>query len=311
MRNGASVHVLADEYELSVRTIYRIVSEVFSFERKRGRKSALTSRESWNLLRKSRENPMLSASKLAKAVNLSISTQTVRNILKKNRFRNKRVKHPELVSPVNKEKRLQFARKHVTWGKKKWGKVIFTDEKKWNLVGNDGYITIWSENPKETAKQEVKQSNASIMTWGAISAKKGLVIVRIDEKIDSSTYCDMLESCFLNNAQVDLPVDFIFQQDNAPPHSSHQTREFLESRKIEVLQWPPQSPDLSPIENLWGILSEKVYKEGKVYNTKDDLWAAVQTAWDEVPVEIFKNLYKSIPNRLIKVLESGGKRIQY
>ena len=50
MRNGASVHVLADEYELSVRTIYRIVSEVFSFERKRGRKSALTSRESWNLL---------------------------------------------------------------------------------------------------------------------------------------------------------------------------------------------------------------------------------------------------------------------
>ena len=106
-------------------------------------------------------------------------------------------------------------------------------------------------------------------------------------------------------------MDFIFQQDNAPPHSSHQTREFLESREIEVLQWPPQSPDLSPIENLWGILSEKVYKEGKVYNTKDDLWAAVQTAWDEVPVEIFKNLYKSIPNRLIKVLESGGKRIQY
>jgi hypothetical protein len=68
---------------------------------------------------------------------------------------------------------------------------------------------------------------------------------------------------------------------------------------------------LSPIENLWGILSEKIYSEGKTYDSKDELWEAIQTAWDAVPEEVLKNLYKSIPNRLIKVLESGGKRIQY
>ena len=118
MRNGASIHVLSDEYEVSIRTIYRILEEKYSIKRKRGRKNALTSREARNLIRKSRENPMLSASKLAKAVDVCVSTQTVRNILKRNQFRNKRVKRLESISASNKEKRLQFAQKHVTWGKK-------------------------------------------------------------------------------------------------------------------------------------------------------------------------------------------------
>ena len=65
MRNGASVHALSDEYEVSVRTIYRILEEKYSVKRKRERKNALTSQEARNLIRKSRENPMLSASKLA------------------------------------------------------------------------------------------------------------------------------------------------------------------------------------------------------------------------------------------------------
>ena len=221
------------------------------------------------------------------------------------------MKRLESVSASNKEKRLQFAQKHVTWGKKKWRKVIFSDEKKWNLTGNDGYVIVWLENPGDAAKEEVKQSTASIMTWGAISSKKGLVIVRVDERIDSETYCDMLETCFFNNANVILPFNYLFQQDNAPPHLSRFTKEFLESCKIDVLEWPPQLPDLSPIENLWGILSEKIYSEGKTYDSKDELWEAIQTAWDAVLEEVFKNLYKSIPNQLIKVLESGGKRIQY
>jgi len=49
-----------------------------------------------------------------------------------------------------------------------------------------------------------------------------------------------------------------------------------------MLPWPPQSPDLSPIENIWGYVSEKVYKEGKTYKSKDELWKAIVTEWEAV-----------------------------
>ena len=80
---------------------------------------------------------------------------------------------------------------------------------------------------------------------------------------------------------------------------------------FKVLSWPPQSPDLSPIEDIWGIMSEKVYKNGKTYPNVEELWYAVVGAFFQIPLETFQKLYQSMYTRLIKVLESGGKRIKY
>ena len=310
-RNGTSVHVLAEEYSLSFRTIYRILAETYSTKRKRGRKNVLTPAQRRSLVRKAHENPLLSAPQLAKSVGLTVSSQTIRNELHRNQFHNARLKPVEAISPKNKEKRLEFARKYITWTKEEWSKVIFTDEKKWNLIGNDGYVSAWLSNHSEYHREEVQHLKQSVMTWGVISAEKTIVIVRIDERINGPTYCDMLETCFFDSAEVVLPPDFVFQQDNATAHVCRHTTSYLENREISVLSWPPQSPDLSPIENVWGIVSEKVYKEGKTYKSKDDLWEAIVAAWESIPQTVLQNLYKSMTNRLIKILECGGKRIKY
>jgi hypothetical protein len=310
-RNGAKVHVLAEEHHLSARTIYRIISETRRGNKKKGRKNALTSAQRRSLVRKSHEKPLLSAAELAKSLHLPVTPQTIRNELKRNEFRHERLKPTEAIRPANMEKRLVFARNYVTWTKDQWAEVIFTDEKKWNLVGNDGFVSAWVDNRSEFHREEVQRLRQSVMTWGAISAEKGLVIVRIEEKIDGPTYCEMLESCFFDSADVVLPPNFLFQQDNASAHVCRHTMAFLESREISVFSWPPQSPDLSPIEDIWGIVSEKVYKHGKTYQTKDDLWKAIVAAWDSIPRSTFQNLYKSMNNRLIKVLESNGRRIRH
>ena len=311
IRNGANVHVLAEEHSLSVRTIYRIISETRRGNKKKGRKNALTSAQRRSLIRKSHEKPLLSAAELAKSLQISVTPQTIRNELKRNEFRHEHLKPTEAIRPVNKEKRLVFARNYVTWTKDQWEQVIFTDEKKWNLIRNDGYVSAWVDNRSEYHRDKVQRLRQSVMTWGAISAEKGLVIVRIDERIDGPTYCEMLETCFFNSAEVVLPPSFLFQQDNASAHVCRHTTAFLENRDISVFSWPPQSPDLSPIKDIWGIVSEKVYKHGKTYKTKDDLWEAIVAAWDSIPRSTFQNLYKSMNQRLIKVLECGGRRIRH
>ena len=121
----------------------------------------------------------------------------------------------------------------------------------------------------------------------------------------------MLENDFFKNVKDILPDGFIFQQDNAPPHSAKATKEYLEDKKIPLLEWPPHSPDLSPIENIWGIMTKKVYANGKTYKNVNDLWDAIVSAWHQIPVHVFTKLYESIPKHLVSVLEEKGKRIKF
>jgi len=51
-----------------------------------------------------------------------------------------------------------------------------------------------------------------------------------------------------------------YQQDNAPCHTSFKLLSFFSKHKIEVMYWPPNSPDLNPIENIWN-LTKKSSKE--------------------------------------------------
>jgi len=52
--------------------------------------------------------------------------------------------------------------------------------------------------------------------------------------------------------------DFILQQDNAPIHTAKIVKKFITDSNIQYLVWPPQSPDLSPIENVWAWLKMKI-----------------------------------------------------
>ena len=62
--------------------------------------------------------------------------------------------------------------------------------------------------------------------------------------------------------------DFIFQQDNAPAHSSKLIKKFFEENKIKLLPWPAQSPDLNPFENFWAILGSKLSGKKNLFYRK-------------------------------------------
>ena len=69
-------------------------------------------------------------------------------------------------------------------------------------------------------------------------------------------------------------------QDNAKPHTSQKTKEFLQQQEINLLNWPSCSPDCNPIENLWGILVQRLYAGGRQFTSINQLKQSLHTIWD-------------------------------
>jgi len=99
--------------------------------------------------------------------------------------------------------------------------------------------------------------------------------------MDQHIYTDILENVMLPYGRDEMPLVWTFQQDNNSKHTSKKARKWLEQKSIRGMNWPAQSPDLNPIENLWADVKKKV-SEAKP-NNNDDLWGLVKDPWSKIP----------------------------
>jgi hypothetical protein len=114
----------------------------------------------------------------------------------------------------------------------------------------------------------------------------------------------------------------LFQHDNSSLFTSRLIRnwiyEWCESRRAEVIDWPPYSPDLNPIENLWAILKERICKRYPelTYMPKNEasrqaLINAAIEIWPQIEDEVVYNLVKSMHSRLAAVIQAHGYYTRY
>ena len=155
--------------------------------------------------------------------------------------------------------------------------------------------------------------------WAEIIGGELIGPVRVPEgvKITSATYCQLLQPAFLpwlDEVPLSRRFKLIFQHDNASSHSAKATQAFLSSIGIEgnrLMDWPACSPDLNPIENLWGIMKEEIYHDGRQYSSKDDLCNAIETAASNVRPSEIRKLTNSVDKRIELVLQKKGGYIKY
>lgn len=67
----------------------------------------------------------------------------------------------------------------------------------------------------------------------------------------------------------------VFQRDNASIHTAHVSRDWFKSKSTQVTKWPSKSPDLNPIENVWGILSRRDYANRRQFSNVAVIKSAV------------------------------------
>ncbi len=97
-----------------------------------------------------------------------------------------------------------------------------------------------------------------------------------------------------------------FQQDNAPCHKAQIISDwFLEhDNEFTLLKWPPQSPDLNPIEHLWDVVEREIRIMDVQPTNLQQLRDAIMSIWTKISEECFRNLVESMPRRIKAVLKA-------
>lgn len=144
----------------------------------------------------------------------------------------------------------------------------------------------------------VKHGGGNVMVWGCFSAAGTGPFTEVKGIMTGEIYKRMMNDVMLPYAQAEMPPEWIFQQDNDPKHTSRVAKE-----------WPPQSSDLNPIENLWEIVNKRV--DRSEVRSKDELFNQIVKAWNEIPPTTITNLIESMQRRCEAVIKNNGFATKY
>ena len=134
------------------------------------------------------------------------------------------------------------------------------------------------EEFREDCIQPTKQSGGdSVHVLGCFCQSDINPLVRLTSTVNSISYQNVLEDHLIPYI---AGRALIFQQDNAPAHTARSTNRFPEERSVVVMKWPPKSPDLNPIKNLWDAVEAKVRKESAT--SRNELWGKILVAWNSI-----------------------------
>ncbi|GBM41448.1 Transposable element Tc3 transposase [Araneus ventricosus] len=188
----------------------------------------------------------------------------------------------------------------------------FMMKKKWNLYGPDRNIKYWPVLRKEPSSFFSRQSGGgSMMVWAAFGFKGKVALAFLDGRQNSSKYIEILENHLMPFAENISGGNWEYQHDNAPIHTSNATKNYLNSKNVTVLKWPPMSPELNPIENVWCIMSRQLYENGGQFYSVNALKAAIESAWYNLEPEILQTLNMSLEKRVYDVILNNGKILKY
>nr|CCA18274.1 Transposable element Tc3 transposase putative [Albugo laibachii Nc14] len=203
---------------------------------------------------------------------------------------------------------LSWAIERVSWGAN-WQEVVFSDEKKFNLDGPDGFQYYWHDLRKEPEVYSNRQmGGGSVMVRAAFSAGGESALAVLKGHQDSVCYQRTLEKFLLPFARAAHPLGYAFQQDNASIHTASGTKIWFQTHGVDLMWSPAKSPDLNPMENVWGILARRVYAKGRQFYSSETIVVCILREWELLPLSTLVQLAGSMGKRCVEVIMKNGKK---
>lgn len=285
-----------------------------------GRKRKTTQRIDNKIYAISKADRFKSATKIRAEINEDldkpVSLTTVKRRLREKGMIGRIAARKPYLRPQNKEKRLNFAKEHIDWTVDQWKSVLWTDESKFQLFGSNRRQYVrrkMNERFKESCLlPSVKHGGGSVMVWGCFCYDGVGSLMKIEGIMKKENYHNILQRQAIPSGIHLIGHGFIFQQDNDPKHTSKLCLKYLEQKQqaglLKIMRWPPQSPDINPIELLWDELDRRV--RDLQPTSLSGLWDCLKDAWEKIEVQTLHKLVERLPKICTAIVKAKGGHIQ-
>ncbi len=236
-----------------------------------------------------------------KAAGTIVTEKTIGNTLRREGLKSCSARKVPLLKKAHVQARLKSAND----SEENWVKVLWSDETKIKHFGINSTPRVWRRNAAYDLKNTiptVKHGGGNIMLRGCFSAKG-------TQDNCTTSKGRWTGPCTVRARALKMGRGWVFQHDNDPKHTAKATKEWLKKKHINVLEWPSQSPDLHPIENLWRELKVRVAKCQP--RNLNDLERICKEEWDKISPEICANLVANYKKRLTSVIANKAFATKY
>ncbi|UYV66325.1 hypothetical protein LAZ67_4001331, partial [Cordylochernes scorpioides] len=305
-RAGWSIRQIAADTHLGASTVHRLWRRWLeqgnvAINRNIGATRVTSARVDRRILRQAVAAPQATCTAILQHVqdtlDHSISTRTISRRLVANGLHSCRPLRRLPLTPPNRRQRLEWCRARSTW-MTEWHKVVFSDESRFCLSCDSRRVRVWRRRGERSNSAAIMERptvrQRGIMAWGAIAYESRSPLLRIQGTMTAQRYVDdVLRPVTLPYLQ-GVP-NALYQQDNARPHTARISQQALQD--VQMLPWPPYSPDLSPIEHVLDIIGRRLHALPQP-RSEDELWQMVETEWRAIPQDAIRTLIDSLPRRV-------------
>ena len=208
------------------------------------------------------------------------------------------------------QNRISFCQNQLE-GEIDWSEmVVFSDESRFCL--RDDSRKVWVKRGYYNEKTFCNENkyDRGIMVWGAIGKGWRSHLILVKGRLNANGYMEMLDEYHVFDSLNNFygQNQFYFEQDRAPAHRAKKTFDWIKSQNVDLIEdWPPNSPDLTCIEQVWSLLEQRIRK----YQIKnlEDLYSALVKEWYLIPQNQLDKLISSTPDRFNLCINENGKAI--
>ena len=324
---------IAHEIGVATSTVFSICSSPITPQKpKPGRPKLLTTPIRKRLIdfaTASQANRRLPLTEIAEQAGVQASIVTLRNAFSTEGYHRRIARVRPFLSTKTKATRLDWSHHYADWTRADWNKVIWSDESAFNVGGLSSSGKVWVTRQAGEADLEdclvPKFSKLqTIMVWACFKGgHKGPLIFWDKENwgktITAASFTahivphfhrfwqqeSQLQPSSLSDSDSDLDSDYVYlQQDNASPHRAALTQNRFHTLGIwgYFIDWPPSSPDCSPIENVWRTMKQRIRQRTPFPTTNEALRVAIQEEWNAITSDELIALVDSVPTRVREVL---------